>query len=765
MQCASPRLNPYTLSSLNTALLLAGLYASPAQAAGSPVVLQPLTITATRQAQPIAQVPSTVTVAERDQLDRATVTDIQELVRYEPGVWVGGTGTRSGISGYNIRGIDDDRILTQIDGIEVPTSHFSGPYAQSSRNYVDPEIVKRVEILRGPASVLYGSNAIGGAVSYFTLDPEDILDPGEDFGARLKTGYSSRNTSHLRSMTLAGRQDRLDALLHLSQRNGREIRSYGEEGGFGLGRTAANPEQAVTRNVLAKLGWNPADDARLVLTYEHYRDEHDQTQKSAVGGPFNLPVGGLYRFRESTQHIGRERFGLNHELGLGSTLADRLKWSFNYQVAKTTQHTRERYVPFDRDVLRVRDSDYQERQWVFDAQLDKAFTLAGTEHRLTYGTTLKRQQVTGERSGSGRCLQVFRQCRVVGADSPKDRLNAVSDFPDPTVHTASLFIQDQISREPWTLLPGLRYDYTHMAPRLTDAFLRTVNPGDRAIVSDDSKAWHRLTPRLGLTYAFDARYTGYGQYSEGFRTPTAKMLYGRFDNAGQGYRVEPNPNLKPERSRSIETGLRGRFDSGQFDLAVFYNQYRDFINEDAIGAGADEPTFQANNIKRAVIHGAELKGRLSLDALGAPAGLYTQGSLAWLQGRNQDSGQPLNSVSPLTGILGLGYEQKQAGAVLNWTLAQRKTRVDDTAFNAPDGTSRQFKSPGFGVLDLTGFYKVSDDITLNAGLYNLADKKYWLWNDVRGYDGVGEAGVLAPAHLDRLTQPGRHFSVNAVWNI
>ncbi|MCF5495194.1 TonB-dependent receptor, partial [Pseudomonas syringae] len=83
----------------------------------------------------------------------------------------------------------------------------------------------------------------------------------------------------------------------------------------------------------------------------------------------------------------------------------------------------------------------------------------------------------------------------------------------------------------------------------------------------------------------------------------------------------------------------------------------------------------------------------------------------------------------------------------------------------PDGTSSQFKTPGFGILDLTGYYKVSNDVTVNAGLYNLTDKKYWRWDDVRGYDGVGEAGVTAPANLDRLTQPGRNFSVNVVWDI
>lgn len=175
------------------------------------MALDQITVSATRQAQEVVTVPSTVSVHSREQLDRNNVNTIRDLVRYEPGVSVGGAGQRAGTTGYNIRGIDGNRIMTQVDGVEVPDSFFTGPYAQTHRNYVDPEIVKRVEILRGPASALYGSSAIGGVVSYYTLDPDDIIKPGKDVGARLKTGYSSADESWLNSATVAGRQGELTA--------------------------------------------------------------------------------------------------------------------------------------------------------------------------------------------------------------------------------------------------------------------------------------------------------------------------------------------------------------------------------------------------------------------------------------------------------------------------------------------------------------------------------------------------------------------------
>jgi hemoglobin/transferrin/lactoferrin receptor protein len=722
--------------------------------------LQQVTISATRQEQDVASVPSTVTVHTREELDRNNVNNIKDLVRYEPGVSVGGAGQRSGLTGYNIRGIDGDRVLTQVDGVQVPDGFFNGPYAQTNRNYVDPEIVKRVEILRGPASVLYGSSAIGGAVSYYTLDPDDIIKPGKDVGARLKTGYSSADDSWLTSGTVAGRTGEFDGLLHLSQRNGHETESYGETGGTGLNRSRANPEDVRTTNVLAKLGWNYADDSRFGLTYEHYKDDRDTNQLSAVGGPFNAGRGfGFYKSR-----TGNERFGLEHSFGLDSALADHIKWTLNYQIAKTDQSTEEIYAP-SRTVLRTRETTYKDRQWVFDAQADKSLAIADTDHRVTYGTTLKQSKVTGLRTGSGTCLTVAGACRVIGAASATDTLKPASDFPDPTINTYSLFAQDEISWNNWTFLPGARYDYTQLKPHITDEFLVTADQSGNGVVSDDTKTWHRLSPKFGTTYSFNDHYTWYGQYAEGFRTPTAKALYGRFENLSGGYQVEPNPDLKPEKSKSYETGLRGQFEAGTFDVAVFYNKYRDFIDENAITPGYTETTFQSNNIKHATIKGLELKGRLNLDSFGAPTGLYTQGSVSYLYGRNDDSGQPLNSINPLTGVFGLGYDQDNYGGLLSWTLVKRKTRVDSTSFNTPDGTSTQFKTPGYGVLDLAGFYKVTDDLTLNAGLYNLTDKKYWQWDDVRGYDSVGEASVTQPANLDRLTQPGRNFAVNLVWDI
>ncbi|MGN5973280.1 hypothetical protein ACP6MJ_13940, partial [Enterococcus faecalis] len=149
----------------------------------------------------------------------------------------------------------------------------------------------------------------------------------------------------------------------------------------------------------------------------------------------------FYRARSGNDTITRERFGIENRFALDSPIADHIKTRLNYQIAKTDQTTAEIYQP-SRRVLRTRETLYEEKQWVFDAQLDKAFSLGETDHQMTYGTTLKQQKVTGSREGAASCLAIGGGCTAIGAPSPSagDSVKKSSDFPDPTINTYSLFV-------------------------------------------------------------------------------------------------------------------------------------------------------------------------------------------------------------------------------------------------------------------------------------------------------------------------------------
>ena len=126
-----------------------------------------LVITGTRTPRAAKTTPGTITVFDGKYLDNNYIQNIQDLIRYEPGVSVQNRPTRAGNSGYTIRGISGNRVFVQVDGIRIPDSYFN-----SGRDVVDFDAIKRVEIIRGPASTLYGSDAIGGVVSYISKDPD-----------------------------------------------------------------------------------------------------------------------------------------------------------------------------------------------------------------------------------------------------------------------------------------------------------------------------------------------------------------------------------------------------------------------------------------------------------------------------------------------------------------------------------------------------------------------------------------------------------------
>lgn len=209
---------------LSAAALIATspLLAGTAQAQdGDPLFLadarSTITVTATRIPTSILDVPATVSVIDDAAIADNLVSDVKDLVRYEPGVSVrraptrfgaaqGSTG-RDGNAGFNIRGLEGNRVLIQVDGIRVPDDFSFGAQAVGRGDYTDLSLVKSVEILRGPASALYGSDGLAGAVSFTSSDPADLLNGHGDFTAMARLAYDSEADQFTKTGILAGQSE------------------------------------------------------------------------------------------------------------------------------------------------------------------------------------------------------------------------------------------------------------------------------------------------------------------------------------------------------------------------------------------------------------------------------------------------------------------------------------------------------------------------------------------------------------------------------
>ncbi|MDX1251235.1 MAG: TonB-dependent hemoglobin/transferrin/lactoferrin family receptor [Gammaproteobacteria bacterium] len=688
-----------------------------------------VTVTATKTPRAIRDTPASVTVIDDKEMERRLTGDIKDLIRYEPGISVGAKPDRQGNTSFNIRGIEGNRVLILIDGVRVPDGPAAG--LSFNRDLVDLDAVKSVEIIRGPASSLYGSDAIGGVVSYITKDPADYLEPGgRPWFAAVKGAYYSASRQWAETLTLAGRQGRFDGMLVYTRRDRKETANKGN--------IAPNPQDTGSDNLLAKLLFYANERHLFKLTAEGL-DRGTRTDVRSAQGP--VPGGSRIAGQRADDATRRVRLSLDHEYENPAAALPKIVWRLFWQDADMREHTEEsRIAPGPApNRLRVTDQDFLQTIRGGSLQSEHAFSTAAATHRLIYGLDLSATSTSRPRDRTEYNLSAGTSTkRVAGETFPN------KTFPDTETQRAGFYMQDEImvGTGRLTLIPGVRYDHYRMTPDPDQAFAN-INTSGYAVKRVEDSA---VSPKLGAVMKLTPRLSAYAQYAGGFRSPPYDDANIAFTNFTFGYTVLPNPGLASEKSQNVELGLRGAFQSGGFSLAVFDNRYRDFIETASLGRdpATNLLVFQPRNLSKARIYGAEAKGEIRLGE-----SLSLLGSLAYARGDNQQAGVPLDSVDPLKGVIGMRWQapaDRWRGELMITHMA-RKDRVSDPAF---------FTAPAHTTVDLLGSYNFSKRLRLNAGLFNLLDEKYWLWPVVRGRTASDPA-------LDRYTQPGINVSASLAY--
>lgn len=715
------------------ATLLLAVAAAPL--AAQTVDLEVVTITATRIETRVVDVPATVTVKGREDMDRELVFDLKDLVRYEPGVTVSDDGGRFGLSDITIRGIGGNRVLMEVDGVRMPDAFSIGSYADAGRDVVDTDLLKRVEIVRGSVSSLYGSDAIGGVVAFTTKDPADLLSADRNYGFSTKAGYSGRNDSTVAGGTFAARAGALSGLLAYTRRDGHETENSGDIGGVGTMRTEPVPQDRYSDSVLAKLVFDATDTQRLRLTWEGSRIDTFTDVLTAVSA--TPPVAGG---TQTTGLVGsdeqqRSRITFDHAFPLG-------EWRVYRQESETSQETLEsRNAATLAGVImpqtRWRLFDFEQEEVGAEVTLFSRFEALGAAHTLAYGAEYIETDTVQLRTGLQTNL-------LTGVTSPAilPDVFPVRDFPLTKTRRASIFVQDEISLGAWTITPGVRYDDYALRPTV-DAIFAADNPGFVAADIDETN----VSPKLGVMYRITEYSTGYFNYAAGFRTPPYDDANFGFENLAFGYTAIANPDLKSETSDSFELGWRlARPDGHYLALSAYYNLYDDFIES---LVGSFDPArglivFQSQNLNEVRIRGVEVAAGMPLEGLSdSLRGLSVRLAASYARGENRTDDTPLNSIDPPKAVIGFAWRapSQRWGAELVTTFADSPRRVDDSL-------GEPFVPPSYTKVDLLADIAITPQLRLNAGLFNLTDEKYWEWADVSGR-------LASNRWLDRYTRPGR----------
>ncbi len=708
----------------------------------------PIVITGTRIPTPASEVPATVTVITADDIAATLSSDIKEVVRFEPGVSVrraptrfgaalGVTG-RDGNAGFNIRGLEGNRVLIQVDGVRVPDGFEFGAQSAGRGDYVDLGVIKSIEILRGPASALYGSDGLAGAVSFVTSDPADFLKQGKSFGGLARAAYDSSNDQFAETGIIAGKAGAWSAMVAYTRRDGHEYENAGSNNAPNSTRTRANPQDSRSNAVLGKIVWSPTDTMRVRLTYDHADDNVFTNVLSGIAPTPTAPTSVIgLTARDRTK---RDRVALDWRWQ-GDGFIEFAQITGWYQWAKNRQFTAE-----DRNTAadRTRLNTFNNKVWGLSAELRSEFSGGGISNKLVYGGEISVTRQEGIRGGT--------------VPTPPD-VFPTRAFPPTDYALGGAYLADQIEFAAGRirLFPAVRFDYYKLTPRpdaLTPALPSARHDGSR------------LSPKIGALVKMTNEVNVFANYARGFRAPSPTQVNQFFSNPAQGYTSVPNPKLRPETSETWEAGLRVGTGPVRLSAAAFTGGYKGFISQEIVGGSFtpnDPAVFQFINLNRVRIRGAEgslfLANKAGLSARFAVS--YAQGTVTGATGIRS----PLSTIDPLKLVIGLGYDDpgKRFGGQL---VATHSAQKEYNAATGVCGAAPCYIPGGFTILDATAYVKIAELVTVRAGIFNILDAKYAWWSDVRGLAMTAStpAGTLPayvnPAVADAYTQPGRNASVS-----
>ncbi|MCE2029837.1 TonB-dependent hemoglobin/transferrin/lactoferrin family receptor [Sessilibacter corallicola] len=709
--------------------------------------LETVTVLGTRTERSINDIDATVSVITEKQIKAEIARNISDVIRFEPGVSTGGTGSRFGIDGVNIRGIGANRVLMLVDGVRTPEEFSFGPFLSSRRDFVDVASLSRVEIARGPISSLYGSDALGGVVAFTTKKPFDYLNE-KNIYSDISTGFDSANEGISTSVSLAGGNEKIAGLIHYTYRDHNETDTFGGNSGLGADREEADPQEIESNNFNAKIQFKPSESHQFYLNVESFDSDSDSVILSDFTPEDEIDTTDTdINRRTSDDTKERQAFSVNYQGQYSTALLDRVNATAYWQNSESEQDTFDLRTTTSQQ-SRIRTAEFEQEIIGFNAQFDKSFAINNSNHSLIYGIDYYQTESESMRFGSTTDV-------ATGAPVFEFFPFPTRDFPITETIQYAVFIQDEIKIGKLTITPSIRYD-DYSADVQPDAIFFSGNPGSPEPEDYDDQ---EVTKRLGFVYDIDDQWTTYARYSEGFRAPPYDDVNVGFSNLIGGYKTISNPNLESEYSQGFELGLRFSNSVWNAQLAVFKNDYDDFIESFAIAPqfastfGVDPAdgllTFQSINLDEVEIEGVELKVEADLEQFSnALSGFTLKTSIAYADGEDKQTGEPIDSVDPLSAVFGLKYAKGAYGGSLLFTAVEGK---DDNDIS--DGSGIQSVG-GYGIVDLIANINLTQKLSLDFGIYNLTDKRYIRWADAR------TIGTDAPG---RFTQPEINSRVNLTW--
>ncbi len=664
--------------------VLCGLaFAQPADTTKtSKFTMKEIVVTATRTPEEVAKAPAAVNVVTAKELQERQPRTTAEALREETGITVQKTNHNGGAP--IIRGMMGNQILVMVDGIRLNNAIYRfGP--NQYLNTVDPDQLSRIEVIRGPGSVYYGSDAIGGVVNIITRDPK-------------LSGEGLRVAGLQRGQWASTDQEALSRT---------EVCLSGTRAALALGGTYKD-----VGNFVAGRGFRGRDSSSQVFPSSWYERDFDVKL-------LTVPMS-RHRLVLAAQSMSEHDVEFYHTPDRVDPFQDRtlayVKWAWDRPVSFLSQVE-----------LRVSHQDQKEK-WTRKTSRSSNYIVYGSENEVkTPGGGLQAQTLPWKTVDFTFGLEAYRdQVTSTGFRDSTVRSSGITthqtvrgDYGTATMDYGGGFLLGHVKPlNRLELFSGIRYDRVQL-----------TSPPDPLVVPFEFKQTSSaLTGGGGLRLNLWGPLYAVSNAATAFRAPNTDDVL-RFGPVESTLYEVPNANLTPEKSTTVDYGLR--WDHPRLAAGLtFYNTYvRDLIarangtyNSDTLYSG--RRVQQRQNVGRARIDGVEAEGEFRVRE-----NIHLRGGACYTYGQDLTNSQPLRRIPPSSGFFACRYtapEDRVWGeAVVRAARGQWRYAPGDRSDRDMQPVKGRYVTPGYTVVNLRFGAKLTNYLESTLGIENATNRNYW----------------------------------------
>ncbi len=694
--------------------------------------VQEVVVISSKYPVPLEEVVGSVDSISLEDLETRMVSDLGDMLDKTIGVSVSkrNVSGRAYNDGISIRGLGGKRVNILIDGIRVAEA-----YTGYGRDVVDVDLLKRVEILKGPSSALYGSDGLAGAVSYITKDPSDLAEFGQNYFS-VNTSYDEDNEQTKVGLLAARVGESVESLIQITTRELSQVELHDDA------TQELDPFDGEQLSVLAKFKLSLSDSVGLTLTLDSQEFEGDYIFKSQAGMSYFPDVVSASNVL-GVDDGNRDRGTLSLDFSNETSMFD--NGSIRFYVQETDQKqitTRSKtYFAAGPPTMVNAYRDYQFNQDIdgFSADFFKSINNNGRLHNIVYGFEIENIEIQRPRIRYETNLMTGAVNTFLGGEYYPNKT-----IPDTEIERQSFFFNDRLElNEKTTIVFGARYDGYELTPTPDDLFYANAQSTNELYFIDDSE----VSMKLGFLRNLSEEVSFYAQYAEGFRAPDFQSANLSFTNLAFRYAVGTSTGLQPEESEGYEFGFKGATDNMSWTLSFYDNDYENFIDTYITGRSPQGITlYEYGNLDEVEIKGVEFEMNADLSD-------NLQASLGFSVPDGNKNGEQLVSIDSEEAILGLVWNSNSGKLKLSGYANITAGSHD----NLPPSCGRSgcnplLALPGTTTIDVYGSYELTSNLKLRFAIRNLTDESYWNWASVQGKSSTD-------TNLDIFMEPGRNMSM------